>query len=369
MDAIREFWLLFLQPTVTIAAFNNAARAIEAQTAKALATYKTLLIRYPKHVAILSSYAYFLDLVMHNADEAGKYHKRADEIRAREAEASNKLNIDGKSSEAAVIAINEEGMIEAVNKVLCEMFGYLRSEIIGRNIKSIVSSPWKERHDVFMDRYRTTGEARVIGQPPRALFGQHKAGYSFALNLSIQEKRKENGEKNFVAMLVQTDLRATDGVVIIKEDGTIVMVSKLITEMFGFSANELIRSNVTVLMLDAYAANHESYLRRYKETGETRVIGTPGRNVPARRRNGTTFPISLTVSEETIGFENFYMANIKDTTNIKAVIYMDGFGTIQNVDNGITILLGYRKEDVVGKNIKSLMPPPYNQCIMIEILF
>jgi two-component system sensor kinase FixL len=299
---------------------------------------------------------------MHNADEAARYHKKSEEIRSREAEASNKMTIDGRSSDAAVISITEDGTIDAVNKTLCQMFGYTKSELVGRNIKSIVPSPWKGKHDLFLDRYITTGDAKVIGKAPRALFGQHKAGYAFALNLSIQERRKERGEKTFVALLVQTDLEKKEGVVIIKEDGTIILVSKVVTELFGYTPAEMLGTNVTIFMLDAYAANHESYLRRYKETGEARVIGTAGRNVPARKKDATVFPASLTVVEEYVGFEKFFLANIQDTTNLKATIYIDGMGTIQNVDIGITQLLGYRKDDVVGKNIKGIMPPPYNQC-------
>ncbi len=241
VDAIREFWSLFLQPEVTFVAFNNAARNIESQTAKALATYKTLLIRYPKHVAILTSYGYFLDLVMHNGEEAQKYHRRADEIRSREAETSNKLTIDGTRTDTAVISIDEDGAIESVNKAFCNLFGYLRSELIGRNVKSIVASPWKERHDFFLDRYKSTGEAKVVNQPARTLFGMHKIGYTIAVNLTVQERRKENGDKSFVAMLVQVDAEKKEGVIIIRENGIIVMISKAVTDIFGYTPTELLR--------------------------------------------------------------------------------------------------------------------------------
>ncbi len=123
-----------------------------------------------------------------------------------------------------------------------------------------------------------------------------------------------------------------------------------------------------MLMIDAYAANHESYLRRYKETGEAKVIGTAGRNVPARRKDGTIFPAALTVEEMILGYDKFFMANIQDTSSLKATIYIDGFGIVQNVDQGISKLLGYHKDAIIGKNIKSIQPPPYNQC-KINILF
>lgn len=190
----------------------------------------------------------------------------------------------------------------------------------------------------------------------------HKSGYGFPILLSLTEKRKENGERTFVGTIVETEKDSEEGTIVITEDGTIVMISRNVENMFGYKASEVIRTNVTIFMMDAYAANHESYLRRYRETGEARVIGTAGRNVPARRKDGTVFPASLTVEEEYVGLDRYFVANITDTTHLTATIFMDGYGIIQNCDKGLSTLLGYRKEDLIGKNIKGVMPPPYNEC-------
>lgn len=115
-------------------------------------------------------------------------------------------------------------------------------------------------------------------------------------------------------------------------------------------------------MIDSFAAGHDGYLKRYRDTGEARVIGTSGRSVPGKTKSGVTFPASLTVEEFFVDGERVWMANIRDTSNVEGVIFIDGFGTIQNADQGIQVLLGYRKEDIVGKNIKGIMPPPYCDC-------
>jgi len=122
-------------------------------------------VRYPKHVYILSSYAYFLELVLHNAEEAERYHRRADQLRARENDDTGLA--DGGVDSQAVISISEEGTLEQVNKAVTKMFGWGRNELIGRNIKILVPSPYKEKHDQFLDRYRASGNAKVIGQPAR----------------------------------------------------------------------------------------------------------------------------------------------------------------------------------------------------------
>jgi PAS domain S-box-containing protein len=359
ITAIRNFWELFLQPSIAFSTFNKMARMIELHTQKALSTYKTLIVRYPKHIYIISSYAYFLDLVIHNAEEAERYHRRADQLRARENDETG-LSEGGADSQA-VISISEDGVIEQVNNATTKLFGWSRIELLTRNIKLIVPSPYKEKHDQFLDRYKATGNAKVIGLPPRKLFGQHRDGYSFSINLQVAERRKENGDRAYVGTLIQTDIDSDEGIIIINEEGVIILINKRVTQMFGYSAVELLRNNITMCMIDAYAANHETYLRRYKETGEAKVIGTAGRNVPARRKDATVFPASLVVEEEYIGGEKFFLAHVLDTTHVTAIIYIDGMGTVQNCDQGISVLLGYRKEDLVGQNICGVMPPPYNQ--------
>jgi hypothetical protein len=117
-----------------------------------------------------------------------------------------------------------------------------------------------------------------------------------------------------------------------------------------------------MLMPDQFAAGHDGYLKRYRDTGEARVIGTAGRNVPGKRKDGSTFPAALTVEELFADGERYFLAVIQDTSATQGTIFIDGFGTIQNSDLGIQVLLGYKKESIIGKNIKGIMPPPYCDC-------
>jgi two-component system sensor kinase FixL len=124
-----------------------------------------MLGKFPKNPQVLTSYAYFLDLVLRNTDEAQRNIRRADEQKAREAEEARNGNVAGTIDSQAVVAIAEDGSIDQVNLALMTMFGYHRNEILGRNIKIIVPSPWKEKHDGILARYRATGIAKVIGIP------------------------------------------------------------------------------------------------------------------------------------------------------------------------------------------------------------
>lgn len=122
-----------------------------------------MLTKFPKSPQVLTAYAYFLDLVIRNTDEAQRYIRRADEQRAREAEEARNGNISGQIDSQAVVSITEDASIEQVNKSLLELFGYTRNEVLGRNIKLLIPSPWKEKHDSVLGKYRSTGVAKVIG--------------------------------------------------------------------------------------------------------------------------------------------------------------------------------------------------------------
>ncbi len=111
----------------------------------------------------MTSYAYFLDLVLRNTEEAQRCIRKADEQKAREAEEARNGNVAGQIDSQAVVAITEDASIDQVNKALLDLYGYSRNEVLGRNIKLLVPSPWKEKHDGILARYRATGIAKVIG--------------------------------------------------------------------------------------------------------------------------------------------------------------------------------------------------------------
>ncbi len=72
------------------------------------------------------------------------------------------------------------------------------------------------------------------------MYGQHKEGYSFSMKLLVQERRKENGERNFIGMIQQTNRDTKFGVIIISEMGIIKMVTQKALELFGYTAGEVL---------------------------------------------------------------------------------------------------------------------------------
>ncbi len=104
-----------------------------------------------------------------------------------------------------------------------------------------------------------------------------------------------------------------DATVVIETDGTIVTFNAAAVRQFGYAQDEAVGRNVSTLMPTPYREQHDGYLARYLTTGEKRIIGID-RVVVGRRKDGTTFPMTLAVGEMTSGGKTYFTGFIHDLT-------------------------------------------------------
>ena len=104
---------------------------------------------------------------------------------------------------------------------------------------------------------------------------------------------------------------AVDGIVLIDTAGIIQSVNPSVQKMFGYPPEELLGHNVKVLMPSPRREEHDGYLAHYLATGEARIIGI-GREVEGQRRDGSTFPLDLAVSELHYGGKTFFLGTLRD---------------------------------------------------------
>jgi two-component system, LuxR family, sensor kinase FixL len=105
-----------------------------------------------------------------------------------------------------------------------------------------------------------------------------------------------------------------DAMLIIDEHGRIESLSTTAEQLFGYAAEEVSGKNVSLLMPSPYREQHDAYIQRYLSTGERRIIGI-GRIVVGQRKDGTTFPMHLTVGELRSGERHHFTGFIRDLTD------------------------------------------------------
>jgi PAS domain S-box-containing protein len=250
--------------------------------------------------------------------EAARGKARADRL-----DAIINTTVDG------IIVIDDRGRIESLNRGGERIFGYAESEAIGRNVNMLMASPYHEEHDGYLQRYLATGVPKIIGAG-RSVMGRRRDGSTFPLHLSVGEMTI-GGERKFTGMLHDLTVRgqleeqlrssearwrsiidsAVDGIVVIDQFGRVEAFNPAAERLFGYAESDIVGQNVNTLMPSPYHEEHDRYLARYLATGTAKIIGV-GREVTGRRRDGTTFPVHLSVGHFTIKGERKFTGILHD---------------------------------------------------------
>ena len=111
---------------------------------------------------------------------------------------------------------------------------------------------------------------------------------------------------------------AADGIITANESGTIETFNPTAERMFWFRASEVIGNNLSMLMPAPESEHHQEHLARYLQTGKAHILGTR-REVIAQRRDKTTFPLSLAVTEAQLSGRRIFIALVRDLTEEKII--------------------------------------------------
>jgi len=119
------------------------------------------------------------------AASVGEFHSLQDAERAlRESEAHLRSVLETVPD--AIIVINEQGLIQSFSPAAERLFGYAAVEVVGQNVKILMPQPYRDEHDGYLDRYRRTGERRIIGIG-RVVLGRRADGSTFPMELAVGE--------------------------------------------------------------------------------------------------------------------------------------------------------------------------------------
>ena len=280
-----------------------------------------------------------------------------------------------------VILIDGDGLIQVFNPACQRLFGYSAAEVLGHNVKMLMPSPYRDEHDSYVANYRRTGEARIIGIG-RQVLGRRKDGSTFPMGLSVGQisddrglgfvgiihdltefERTQRAEMQNMARLKAVFDTAVDGIILINSLGTVLMLNPACERLFGYPAREVIGQNVKLLMPEPYQGEHDGYLASYRATGHAKIIGI-GREVVGRRKDGSTFPMDLSVGEvRGDGGESAFVGIINDLSDRKrteqqlvqaqkmeSVGQLSG-GIAHDFNNLLTVIIG--NADTLSETLKA----------------
>ena len=111
-----------------------------------------------------------------------------------------------------------------------------------------------------------------------------------------------------------------DAIITIDERGLIESFNWAATRIFGYEPAEAIGCNVGILMPEPHRGRHDAYLSNYLETGEHRILGRGPREMVAQRKDGTSFPADIAISEVRTGAQRLFIGIVRDITERQALM-------------------------------------------------
>jgi PAS domain S-box-containing protein len=164
---------------------------------------------------------------------------------------------------------------------------------------------------------------------------------------------------------------AAEGIISIDDKGVIQAFNKAAEVIFGYTEHEVLGRNVSLLMPSPIREQHNDYIKRYLDTGKSRIIGI-GQRLQARHKDGHLIPIYLNVSAALLGRHYSFTGIIRDLSMEEkkedqlqqlwrsveqspvSIIITDVDGKIEYVNPHFCQVTGYRPEEVLGENPRIL---------------
>lgn len=229
----------------------------------------------------------------------------------------------------SVIVHGFDGVITRWTKGCEDLYGWAREEALGKVVHELLATVFPQPLDDIRQQLRSqgvwSGELVHRHRDGRTL---HIASRCVAAVLEGPGSTVVIQTNNDITALkeAQSDLSTREAhlksildtvpeaMIVIDEQGTIGSFSNAAEKLFGHSASEIQGANVRVLMPQPDSAAHDSYLARYLATGERRIIGY-GRVVTGLRKDGSTFPMELSVGEAAVAGRRVFTGFIRDLTS------------------------------------------------------
>jgi protein-histidine pros-kinase len=228
------------------------------------------------------------------------------------------------SSNEAIIVVDNDGAIVYANNRAARLFAYDEGEMIGMTVESLMPEAFRKKHKAHRKRYAKSPRSRPLVSG-LGLKGLRKDGRVFDAEIALTPV--QSGDELLVSSTVR-DISvddsseaffrnilesAPDAMVIIDHYGKITVVNEQAERMFGYTREEMLGKEIEFLLPDDVRDKHISHRAGYARDPHLRPMGI-GMDLSGKRKNGSTFPVEISLSPVTSATGSFVSSVIRDVS-------------------------------------------------------
>ena len=290
-------------------------------------------------------------------------------------------------------AVSTDGRFLYANRAWRDTLGYSSEEVKKLNVFDIIA-PESQDHcqDIFQQVFSGEKidkvEAAFITKDGRRITVEGSINCKFENGTPIRTRaifRDITARKLAEIALQESEARirtirdtAVDAIITIGENGIVESFNTAAERIFGYDVSEVLGNDVNMLMPEPFHSQHPKCIQRYLGTGKRNVIGA-GREAVGLRKDGTEFPLELSVSEVIVNEKRLFTGIIRDITerkrvenalrdseeryrdlveNAEDIIYQtDALGHFTYVNPIAIKRTGFSEDELIGKNYLELIHP------------
>src|ERR1700722_4497317 len=291
----------------------------------------------------------------------------------------------------AMVVVNQDGGIVLLNVQAEKQFGYQRDELLGQKITTIIPEGFAER--LIADGTRTPNEAlaQQIGMGVE-LSGRRKDGSRFPIEIMLSPLESAEGILVTAAIRNITTRKdsearyrglleaAPDAMVVVNQDGGIVLLNVQAEKQFGYQRDELLGQKITRIIPEGFAERLIADGIRTPTDALAQQIGM-GIELSGRRKDGSRFPIEIMLSplESAEGIlvtaairnittrkdsEARYRGLLEAAPDAMVVVNQDGGIVLSNVQ--AEKQFGYQRDELLGEKITRIIPEGFAERLIAD---